>query len=109
MYTINKKVAVTPFPSTQTKVEVDARTGLPVIKQKRELTKLTVVYDAWEDELPYVAGDVILVPGDMCKHAGIAGHVYELEPGKPFILVPADQIIGFYMAPGSAEDPETAS
>jgi hypothetical protein len=96
MYTVNKKIAVTPFPSTQTKIEVGAN-GLPTIKQKRELTPLTVVYDSWDDDLDYIAGDIVYVPGDLCKHQGI-NQVYELEAGKPFILMPADQVVAFKTA-----------
>lgn len=97
MFTINKKVAVTPFQTTSTQVTV--RSGLVEMKQKKELTALTVVYDAWDGGYNFAPGDTVYVPGELCAHAGVAKTIYELEPGKPFILVPMDHIVGFKSAP----------
>jgi len=92
MYTVNKKVACTPYPSTDTKSE--ARGGLPVIKQKRDLTALQVVYDYRdaEGDIYYAAGDTVWVLGETCKHT-FAKEQFELEEGKPFVLIPVELML----------------
>jgi hypothetical protein len=87
MRTVNKKVACSPFETTQ--VRVEAVRGLPVMKQKRELTRLTVL-------LPgegFGPGDFIWVRGDSMKHQ-YATEVYE-QGEMQFILVPTDHIVAF--------------
>jgi hypothetical protein len=94
MHTTNKKLAVTPFPTVENKVEV--RSALVHLKQKAELTPLTVVYPNLElaDDVPeFDVGDTVYVPGDLCGHQ-LAKKIYELEPGKPFILIDLGMIIG---------------
>lgn len=93
METINRLVAVEPFETNQTKIEVHG--GLAHIKQKAELTKLRVVYNAWKDsgELAFCAGSFVYVRGDVCKHAN-AKQVYEVEEGRPFVLLELGQIVG---------------
>ncbi len=91
MKTVNKRVACTPFETTDAKVVVTK--GLAQFDQKQRLTKLTVVYDAESDDHgSYHAGDSVYVTGDCCKHT-FAKQVYEVEEGKPFIFVPYDMIV----------------
>jgi hypothetical protein len=85
MHTVNKRVACTPFETTQ--VRMEASRGMPNMRQRRELTKLTVL-------LPgegYQPGDVIWVRGDSMKHQ-YAAEVYEQDT-LSFILVPTDHIM----------------
>lgn len=82
MKTVNKVVACTPYPTREVKVETKG--GLPVVKQFKELTRLSVVFNTDDDE--YVAGDEVYVRGDSMKHPH-ATEVYELN-GIPFVLVP---------------------
>lgn len=89
MLIVNKKVACTPFPSRETKVVV--RDGLVEIKQRKELVPLKVVYDTL-DEMG--AGAVVWVRGEACKHP-FAGEVFEVEEGKPFILVPFEFVVAW--------------
>src|SRR5690348_17024862 len=93
MITLNKRVACTPFITTQTRIEV--RGGLPQIKQRKELTPLTVVYDAEGGEAfrEYRVGETVYVRGECCKHAW-ASEVFEVEEGKPFVLVPFEFVVG---------------
>lgn len=85
MRSVNKRLACTPFPTVDLKTEVKG--GLAILKQKEELTRLTVVYagDGYEP------GDRVWVRGDCCKHQ-YAKEVYTLEEGKPFVLVPVDMV-----------------
>jgi hypothetical protein len=93
--TTNKKIAVTPFPTTETKTEVKG--GLVVIKQRQELTKLTAVFPAHytADGTPIgvPAGTGVYVMGDICKHP-LAKQIYELD-GKSFILIDASMVVGY--------------
>ena len=91
MFIVNKKVAVTPFETHSITIEV--KNGLPVIKQKQELTKLTVVFgtDASLNELWLHEGDTVWVRGDAMKHQ-YAREVFE-QDGKPFILLPLEMIV----------------
>jgi hypothetical protein len=92
MRTINKKLAVTPFPTTSVHTEVVG--GIARIKQRSELTKLKVVYNTDEYEEADIRGSEVYVRGDLCKHQ-IAKEVYEIEPGKPFILIDLAMVVGF--------------
>jgi hypothetical protein len=82
MKTINKAVACTPYPSREVKIETKG--GLPVVKQFKELTKLTVVFNT--DDESYFTGDEVFVRGDSMKHPH-ATEIYELD-GVLFVLVP---------------------
>lgn len=98
-YTVNRKIAVTPFETTS--VEVKAKSGFATASQKTSLTPLTVVFgnhnpDVTEDggalALPHLStiislypGDVVYVPGEVCKHPA-SSQILELE-GKKFILI----------------------
>ena len=97
MLTVNKKIACTPFETTQTRVEVKG--GLPMLKQKQELSKLQVVLTT-EDHF-YRAGDSILVRGDACK-LQFAKEVYE-EGDKTFILIPYDVVVAIIRPEGDDE------
>ena len=83
---LNKKVACTPFPSNDIKIEVKG--GLPLIRQKNELSQLTVVLDS---DCGLTAGEEVWVRGDACKHQ-YAKEVYEID-GKTFILIPVEMIL----------------
>lgn len=83
MKSANKYVACTPYPTNS--ITAVAQGGLPVIKQRHELTKLVVVFDSVDGD--YKAGDVVYVRGDTCRHPQ-AKEVYEVEVGKPFVLLP---------------------
>jgi hypothetical protein len=89
--TVNKKIACTPFPTISTRVEVKG--GLPVIKQKEELTPLTVVFNYTDGGLAFMAGDTVYVRGECCKHQW-AREVFELE-GKQFVLCPIEFVVAF--------------
>lgn len=92
MYTINKKIAVEPFPTTETKSEVIS--GRVVIKQRNELTALKVVFETDVDEEPCLdPGDVVYVRGDLCKHQ-LAKEIFEMD-GKQFILIDASTVVGY--------------
>jgi hypothetical protein len=78
---------------------MEANRGLPVIKQKRELTKLTVVLQGEG----YYPGDTVWLRGDSMKHP-YASEVFE-EGALSFILVPTDHIVA---AEGSAKVPSIA-
>ncbi len=86
MLTVNKRVACAPFETTQTKVDVKG--GLPVIRQKHELTALDVVLDT--DDGEYFQGDRVWVRGEMCKTAG--REVFEVD-GVSFVLIPYDAVL----------------
>jgi hypothetical protein len=107
MFTVNKKVAVTPFPTTSTQVTVSR--GLVEMRQKKELAALTVVYDCWDtgSGFSFDTGDTVYVPGELCAHQ-LAKAVFELEPGKPFILVPADMVVGVERAVRQGEEKAVA-
>lgn len=96
MIIVNKRVACTPFETTQTKTEVKG--GLMHISQKNKLTKLTVVYESdvpsdFNAGVDLQPGDSVFLRGESCKHE-FARQVFETEEGKPFILVPLDLIVG---------------
>ncbi len=84
MKTFNDFIAVLPFETTAIRTQVAS--GVAFIKQRQELTKLTVVLPSADFE----PGDFIWVLGEAMKHK-YATDVYENE-GKRFILVPKDQI-----------------
>ena len=86
--TVNKRVAVTPFEVNQARAEVVG--GLARIKQRHELTKLTVVYASENSE--YLPGDVVVVRSETCVH-DFSKQVHELEESKPFIMMPFDMIL----------------
>ncbi len=91
MYTVNKKLAVTPFAETDTKTEVV--NGRVVIKQRSELTALKVVFDTDCDEtMSLDPGDTVYVRGDLCKSPQ-AKEIFEMD-GKRFILIDASSVIG---------------
>lgn len=88
MRTLNRAVACTPYPTRETRTEV--KSGLPVVKQLNQLTKLKVLFDA--DDGAYVAGDEIFVRGDAMKHPH-AAEVWNVE-GVDFVLVPYEFVKG---------------
>jgi hypothetical protein len=88
MFTVNKKVAVTPFPTTDTETQVVA--GRVVLKQRSELTPLKVVFDSDGD---LVAGRTVYVRGDLCKHQ-LAKEIFEKDD-KKFILIDENMVIGY--------------
>lgn len=104
---MNKHVAVTPFETTQTKTQV--RGGIAVIRQRADLTPLRVVYpyDDFVGGFHVTTSDVLYFRGDMCKFP-TAKDIYEVEPGKPFILLPVDQVMAMKSAWEDAEDAEGA-
>ena len=87
MMTVNNRIAVTPFETTSTKIDVKG--GLVTIKQRTELTRLVVVFA--QDNEKYPPGYVIWVKGDSCKHQ-FAKEVFNLN-GKDFILIPAETVV----------------
>lgn len=93
MVSQNKKIAVTPFETTQTQVSVTG--GLARVQQKAELTKLTIVFQGEG----YFPGDTVWVKGELCKH-GFANEVYEID-GKKFVMIPAEFVL--LAAAGPAE------
>jgi hypothetical protein len=86
MKTQNNQLAVTPFESNSTKINV--KHGVAFVQQKTDLTKLKVVYEADG----YKPGDEIWVSGEVCKHQ-YAKVVYQIEEGKPFILIPVNLVL----------------
>jgi hypothetical protein len=95
MVTVNKRIAVTPFPTVDTKTTV-VKGGMVVIKQRAELTRLVAVYGAEYFEGSQVRvvqpGQGVYVNGDLCKHQ-LARDIFETEPGKPFILISSDMLV----------------
>ncbi len=87
MHTVNKKIAVTPFPTLDAKVSVKG--GVARLNQKSELSKLTVVYS---DDSVYMAGDTVYVRSDLYTHQ-FAKETYELEAGKPFIVIDSSLVL----------------
>jgi len=88
-----RRVAVTPF---ETK-EIEKRTvkGFTTVGQKTTLTELKVVYD-YEDEKKEArgigAGTTVWVRGELAKDERFSQR-FEIEPGKPFILIPLESIL----------------
>jgi hypothetical protein len=92
METVNRRIACTPFPTTE--VRTGAVGGLPVFRQRQELTRLQVVYNAEGGDAgpDYFAGDYVWVRGDVCKQP-YAREVYEIEEGRPFIVIPCEVVV----------------
>ncbi len=94
METVNKKIAVTPFETTDTTVVV--KNMIPHLKQRTELTRLQVQFMSLGDDLEtprYMPGDYVYVRGDLCKHQ-LAREIFEVE-GKSFILIDEAMVIGY--------------
>lgn len=86
MRTVNKRVACSLFKEESIRVQV--KNGVAVVKQKAELTKLTVIYDYSDSDVTYYSGDEVWVRGDTVK----ASEVYEID-GQAFTLVPRELVI----------------
>lgn len=88
--TVNGKVACTPFEKRS--VESEVRQGFAMVKQKKTLTRLEVVF-AYEDKVSgnwYSPGNGVWLKAEMCVHQW-AKEVFTYD-GKSFILVPAELV-----------------
>ena len=91
---INRFVAVQPFPVAH--ITHSVKSGIAMIDQKYQLTKLELVYDAvvklGDLDLVLRPGDAIFVTSDQYVQPW-AKKVYELVEGKPFILVSQETVV----------------
>lgn len=88
MKTINKRVALEPFPEIGVRVTVKA--GVSQIQQKGSLVKLRVVYDTADNFLR--AGDYAYLRGDFSKDTRF--QPLTAADGTKFMLVPIELIDG---------------
>ena len=96
--TVGRFVATEPFPVQH--ITGSAKGGLFLMDQKISLTRLKVLYCAtWSRGEGVTPGSVAPVSGQQVLVAAQeyvqpwAKKVYELEEGKPFILVPVESIM----------------
>lgn len=87
---MNKKVAVVPFVTVETKVTT--KNALPYIQQKAELYEQEVVYGTSDGE--FAPGDRVLLHGDSCKLPFSKARYRLGDDGPDFIIVPYEQILG---------------
>jgi hypothetical protein len=88
MKTINKHVAVEPFPRNS--AVVTTHRGQAQIQQRAALTGLKVVFDT--DDGVYRAGDVLFFRGDTCKTPPAMQLLSEGDVS--FILLPVEWAVG---------------
>lgn len=87
---VNKKVAVEPFPSTS--IETKNRAGFTTVIQKTELIPLKVVFSSLTPQgLGVDPGHVVYVKGETTQHQW-AKEVFELD-GKKFIFIPEESVV----------------
>lgn len=82
----NKKVAVEPFPATETKVTVKGGVMVPI--NQASLTPLKVVFDSDT----YKTGFVVFVKTKLSTGSIYAKEVFEAF-GERFILIPEEEVI----------------
>lgn len=88
--TQNNLIACSVFPKQH--VDTVIKGGIAMVDKKVQLQVLEVVYPGTLGDTPILAGDSVWVRGDATINSW-AKEVFEIEPGKPFVLVPANHIL----------------
>lgn len=81
----NNTIACSPFPTNS--IELQKRNGVTLMKEKTELTGLTVIFG----NAHFEEGWTVYVKGDGKGHQW-SKEVYEID-GKKFILIPCSMIL----------------
>lgn len=88
LVSVNKRIAVEPFPSFG--IETKNKNAFTTVVQKTDLIPLRVVF-ASDTLLEVRPGDVVYVRGETQQHQW-SKEVFELG-GKKFIFIPEDVIV----------------
>jgi hypothetical protein len=100
MRTRNGYVAVAPFP-TKGIGTVTGKSGMAMADRKVELIRTTIVYSSGmlmdQDNRTvgcylYPEGGEVWLKADAYQH-GNSSKVMEVEPGKPFLLLPEELVV----------------